>query len=127
LYYFHKKIKKFKKPQKTILSGFFGWVFYCQPCLKASFEAISQGLATRDLSIGQELAVAAAATSALAATSVDGSGAATGGSVKKQKLKVHKHDIFFQFFCRSRNLMVPRACNARFLKIVFDSAEIFDF
>ncbi len=60
--------------------------------LKASFEAISQGLATRDLSIGQELAVAAAATSALAATSVDGSGAATGGSsggssMKKQKLK----------------------------------------
>jgi len=58
--------------------------------LKASFEAISQGLATRDLSIGQELAVAAAATSALAATSVDGSGAATSGSVKKQKLKQHQ-------------------------------------
>ncbi len=85
--------------------GFFGWVFYFQPCLKASFEAISQGLATRDLSIGQELAVAAAATSALAATSVDGSGAASGGgSVKKQKLKVHKHDIFFQFFAETETL-----------------------
>jgi hypothetical protein len=107
--------------------GSLGWVFYCQRCLKASFEAISQGLATRDLSIGQELAVAAAATSALAATSVDGSGAAGGGSVKKQKLKVHKHDIFFQFFCRNRNLIVPRPCNTRFLKIIFDSAEIFDF
>lgn len=63
--------------------------------LKASFEAISQGLATRDLSIGQELAVAAAATSALAATSVDTSGAGgsggsatgSGSSMKKQKLK----------------------------------------
>ncbi len=31
------------------------------------------------------------------------------------------------FYCRNRNLMVPRACNMRFLKIVFDSAEIFDF
>ena len=56
--------------------------------LKASFEAISQGLATRDLSIGQELAVAAAATSALAATSVDGSGGVSGTTgIKKQKLK----------------------------------------
>jgi hypothetical protein len=73
--------------------GFFGWIFYCQPCLKASFEAISQGLATRDLSIGQELAVAAAATSALAATSVDGSGAASGGSVKKQKLKQQQRSL----------------------------------
>ncbi len=42
-------------------------------------------------------------------------------------LKVHKHEHFFYFFCRNRNLMVPRACNTRFLKIVFDSAEIFDF
>jgi hypothetical protein len=42
-------------------------------------------------------------------------------------LKVHKHFFFFYFFCRNRNLMVPRACNMRFLKIVFDSAEIFDF
>jgi hypothetical protein len=60
--------------------------------LKASFEAISQGLATRDLSIGQELAVAAAATSALAATAVDGivaGGGSSSGSagLKKQKLK----------------------------------------
>jgi len=47
--------------------------------LKASFEAISQGVATRDLSIGQELA--SAATSALAATSSDVN--------KKQKVK-HK-------------------------------------
>jgi hypothetical protein len=31
------------------------------------------------------------------------------------------------FFCRNRILMVSRACNTRFLKIVFDSAEIFDF
>jgi hypothetical protein len=37
-------------------------------------------------------------------------------------LKVHKHEIFFWLFCRIRNLMVPRACNMRFLKIVFDSA-----
>ncbi len=42
-------------------------------------------------------------------------------------LKVHKHEFFIYFFCRNRNLMVPRACNTRFLKIVFDSAEIFDF
>ncbi len=40
-------------------------------------------------------------------------------------LKVHKHEIFFTFF--RRNHMVPRACNTRFLKILFDSAEIFDF
>ncbi len=36
-------------------------------------------------------------------------------------------NIFFWLFCRNRILMVPRACNTRFLKIVFDSAEIFDF
>jgi hypothetical protein len=43
-------------------------------------------------------------------------------------LKVHKLEIFFVvFFCRNRNLIVPRACNTRFLKIVFDSADIFDF
>jgi hypothetical protein len=42
-------------------------------------------------------------------------------------LKVHKHEIFFYFFCRNRNLMVPRTCKTRFLKIVFDSAELFDF
>ena len=36
-------------------------------------------------------------------------------------LKVHKHEKnFFYIFCRNRNLMVPRACNTRFLKIVFD-------
>ncbi len=36
-------------------------------------------------------------------------------------------NFFFDFFGRNRKLMVPRACNTRFLKIVFDSAEIFDF
>ncbi len=35
--------------------------------------------------------------------------------------------FFFDFFCRNRNHMVPRACNTWFLKIVFDSAEIFNF
>ncbi len=34
-------------------------------------------------------------------------------------LKVHKHEIFFWLFCRNRILMVPRACNTRFLKILF--------
>ncbi len=34
--------------------------------------------------------------------------------------------FFIDFFCRNRNLMVLRACNTRFLKIVFDSADIFD-
>jgi hypothetical protein len=38
-------------------------------------------------------------------------------------LKVHKHEFLFYFFCRNRNLMVPRACNMRFLKIVFDLAQ----
>ncbi len=42
-------------------------------------------------------------------------------------LKVNKHEFFFFFFCKNRNLMVPRVCNTRFLKIVFDSAKIFDF
>ncbi len=42
-------------------------------------------------------------------------------------LKVHKHEICCCLFCKNRNLMVPRACNTRFLKIIFDSAEIFDF
>ena len=37
--------------------------------------------------------MAAAATSALAATSVDGSGAAGGGSVKKQKLKQQQRSL----------------------------------
>jgi hypothetical protein len=36
-------------------------------------------------------------------------------------------NFFFYFFCRNRNHMVPRACNTRFLKIVFELAEIFDF
>jgi hypothetical protein len=36
-------------------------------------------------------------------------------------------NFFKTFFSRNRNLMVPRACNTRFLKIVFDSAEKFDF
>jgi hypothetical protein len=39
---FSSKIKNFKKPKKNFFSGFlagvfrvgfFGWVFYCQPCL----------------------------------------------------------------------------------------------
>jgi hypothetical protein len=34
--------------------------------------------------------------------------------------------FFNEFFCRNRNLMVPRACDAKFLKLVFDLAEIFD-
>jgi hypothetical protein len=34
---------------------------------------------------------------------------------------------FFLLFCGNRNLMVPRACNTRFLIIIFDSAEMFDF
>jgi hypothetical protein len=42
-------------------------------------------------------------------------------------LQVHKREIFLYFFCRNRNIMVPRACITRFLKIVFDSAEIFNF
>ncbi len=42
-------------------------------------------------------------------------------------LKVHKHDIFCILFCRNRNHMVPRAFYTSFLKILFDSAEIFDF
>ncbi len=36
-------------------------------------------------------------------------------------------NFFFYFFCRNRNHMVPRACNTRFLKIVFKLAEIFYF
>ncbi len=40
-------------------------------------------------------------------------------------LKVHKHEhFFFTFFAETENLW---ACNTRFLKIIFDSAEIFDF
>ncbi len=35
-------------------------------------------------------------------------------------------NFVFEFFCRNQNLMVPRACNPRFLKIVLNSAEIFD-
>ncbi len=35
-------------------------------------------------------------------------------------------NFFFYFFCRNRNHMVQRACNTRFVKIIFDSAEIFD-
>ncbi len=35
--------------------------------------------------------------------------------------------FFFYFFCRNRNHLVPRACNTRFQKIVFDSAEKLDF
>jgi hypothetical protein len=46
---------------------------------------------------------------------------------KTTQLKVHKHEIFFDFFCRNRNHMVPRAYNTIFLKIVYELAEIFDF
>jgi hypothetical protein len=43
LYYFHKKNFNLKKNKKTpkkhfkwvVLGGFFGWVFYWQPCLDA--------------------------------------------------------------------------------------------
>ncbi len=35
-------------------------------------------------------------------------------------LKVHKHEIYFLTFCRNWNLMVPGACNTRFLTIIFD-------
>ncbi len=41
-------------------------------------------------------------------------------------LKVHKHAIFFTFFAETETLWFIRACNTRFLKIVFDLAEIFD-
>jgi hypothetical protein len=45
-----------------------------------------------------------------------------------QKYKSKKARNFFKyFFCRNRFLMVSSACNTRFLKIVFNSAEIFDF
>ncbi len=46
----------------------------------------------------------------------------------KRRLKGTQAWNFFKyFFCRNRNHMVPRACNTRFLKIIFDSAEIIDF
>ncbi len=32
--------------------------------------------------------------------------------------------IFFNFFCRNRNFISPRACKTRLLKIVFNSAEL---
>ena len=51
-----------------------------------------------------------------------------GTSAQKIVLKRYTSmKFFFAFFCRNRNLVVRRACNTRFLKIVFDSAEIFDF
>ncbi len=41
MYYFHKKLKIYKNPKKHVKLvfwvfwvGFFGWVFYCQPCLQ---------------------------------------------------------------------------------------------
>jgi hypothetical protein len=35
LFYFHKKLKIKKKPFLWVfIGGFFGWVFYCQPCLR---------------------------------------------------------------------------------------------
>ncbi len=42
-------------------------------------------------------------------------------------LKVHKHEIFLLLFLQKPNPYGPKACNTRFFKIVFDSAEIFDF
>ncbi len=44
-----------------------------------------------------------------------------------ETFKVHKHDIFLMnFFADTETLcMVPRACNTRFLKIVFDSAKFY--
>jgi hypothetical protein len=39
---------------------------------------------------------------------------------------IHKHEIFL-FFLRNQIRMVLRACNTRFLKIIFDLAEIFKF
>jgi hypothetical protein len=36
-------------------------------------------------------------------------------------------NVIFPFFCRNRILMVPRACNTGFLKIVFDLGEILEF
>ncbi len=38
----------------------------------------------------------------------------------------HKHEIFYFIFLQKPNLMIPRACNTRFLKIVLDFAEIFE-
>jgi hypothetical protein len=38
--------------------------------------------------------------------------------IKNLRLK-----FFFDFFCRNQNLMAPRACNTRFLKIVFEIFE----
>jgi hypothetical protein len=38
----------------------------------------------------------------------------------------HKHEIFYLIFLQKPNLMIPRACNTRFLKIVLDFAEIFE-
>jgi hypothetical protein len=32
---FMTNLKFKKKPKKTFLVGFFGWVFYCQPCLES--------------------------------------------------------------------------------------------
>jgi hypothetical protein len=50
-------------------------------------------------------------------------------SMKKEcrHARHNKHEIFLYFFCRNRNLMVPRDRNTRFFKIVFVSAEMFDF
>jgi hypothetical protein len=41
------------------------------------------------------------------------------------RLKVYKHEIFFGILLQKPKPYGPRACNTRFLKIVFDSAEIF--
>jgi hypothetical protein len=43
-------------------------------------------------------------------------------------LKVHKHEIFFlTFFAETESLWSQGPVTRDFLKIVFDSAEIFDF
>jgi hypothetical protein len=46
-------------------------------------------------------------------------------NAQAESLKVQTSMKFF--FCRNRNLMVPRACNMRFLKIVFNSPRYSTF
>jgi hypothetical protein len=41
LYYLRKKLK-IKKNKKTFLGGFFGWVFYCEPCLDSRQGPVGQ-------------------------------------------------------------------------------------
>jgi hypothetical protein len=52
LYHFYKKFKKKQKKPKTIFSGFFrwffGWVFYCQPCLEGEGVRPDAGVPDED-------------------------------------------------------------------------------